>query len=83
MSNKIVWHPPLLFNLGQDYFPVVRILPLTGLAGKRDGREIADTGIEDLNNARVRDKIGLAISRMESLAFRTTFNPVKKLISLA
>jgi repressor of nif and glnA expression len=56
---------------------------LTGLAGKRDGRETADAGIEELSKAWVCGKIGLAISPIESLAFRTTFNPVKKLISLA
>jgi hypothetical protein len=48
---------------------------LTRLVDKRDGRMIIARGIEELGDARVRDKVGLAISRIEILAFRTTFNP--------
>ncbi|MBA4397225.1 MAG: hypothetical protein C0394_07575, partial [Syntrophus sp. (in: bacteria)] len=48
---------------------------LTRLVGKRDGRTITASGVEELAKARVRDKVGLAISRIEILAFRTTFNP--------
>jgi repressor of nif and glnA expression len=48
---------------------------LTKLVGKRDGRLITARGVEELGDARVQDKIGFAISRIESLAFRTTFNP--------
>ena len=48
---------------------------LTRLVNKRDGRMITDRGIGELGEARVRDKVGLAISRIEILAFRTTFNP--------
>jgi repressor of nif and glnA expression len=48
---------------------------LTRLVGKRDGRMITARGIDELGEARVRDKVGLAISRIEILAFRTTFNP--------
>ena len=48
---------------------------LTRLVGRRDGRLITEMGIDEAADARVRDKIGLAISRIESLAFRTTFNP--------
>jgi len=51
---------------------------LTRLAGRRDGRVITKMGIDELNNARVRDKLGLAISRIEVLAFRTTFDPKSK-----
>jgi len=40
----------------------------------RDGRLITDPGIDELRNALVRDKVGFAISRIELLAFRTTFN---------
>jgi repressor of nif and glnA expression len=32
-------------------------------------------GIEEISNARVRDKVGLAISRIEILAFHTSFDP--------
>ena len=48
---------------------------LTRLVNKRDGRMITDRGIGELGEARVRDKVGLAISRIEILAFQTTFNP--------
>jgi HTH-type transcriptional regulator, global nitrogen regulator NrpRI len=51
---------------------------LTELAGRRDGRTITTTGLEELGNARVRDKLSLAISRIEVLAFRTTFDPKKR-----
>jgi len=51
---------------------------LTRLIGNRDGRVITEQGLEELKNARVRDKIGLTITRIENLAFRTTFDPVAK-----
>jgi len=41
----------------------------------RDGRLITNSGIDELRSALVRDKVGLAISRIELLAFRTSFNP--------
>ena len=40
----------------------------------RDGRVITELGIEELKTALVRDKVGFAISRIELLAFRTSFN---------
>jgi repressor of nif and glnA expression len=48
---------------------------VTRLVDKRDGRMITALGIEEIGKARVRDKVGLAISRIEILAFQTTFNP--------
>lgn len=48
---------------------------VTRLVDKRDGRMITTLGIEEIGKARVRDKVGLAISRIEILAFQTTFNP--------
>jgi hypothetical protein len=48
---------------------------LTHLVDQRDGRIITALGIKELGEARVRDKVGLAISRIEILAFRTAFNP--------
>jgi repressor of nif and glnA expression len=48
---------------------------VTRLVGKRDGRLITAMGVDELGKARVRDKVGLAISRIEILAFQTTFNP--------
>lgn len=55
---------------------------LTELAGRRDGRTITVKGLEEIGNARVRDKLSLAISRIEVLAFRTTFDPKKRLGAL-
>ena len=46
---------------------------LTRTAG-RDGRLITQSGIDELGNALVRDKVGFAISRIELLAFRTSFD---------
>lgn len=48
---------------------------LTKLVGKRDGRVITTLGIDEVGKARVKDKVGLAISRIEILAFQTTFDP--------
>jgi repressor of nif and glnA expression len=48
---------------------------LTHLVGRRDGRIITDRGIAEIGNAMVQDKVGLAISRIEIMAYRTTFNP--------
>ena len=50
---------------------------LTRIAG-RDGRLITESGIEELSSALVRDKVGFAISRIELLAFRTSFDGKKR-----
>ena len=44
----------------------------------RDGRLITESGIEELRSALVRDKVGFAISRIELLAFRTSFDWEKR-----
>ncbi len=46
---------------------------LTQLVG-RDGRLITERGIGEMGEALVRDKVGLAIARIELLAFRTNFD---------
>jgi repressor of nif and glnA expression len=46
---------------------------LTELMG-HDGRLITEHGIEELGDALVMDKVGLAFTRIELLAFRTNFN---------
>jgi len=48
---------------------------LTRFVGRRDGRVITPKGVEELRNARVQDKVGYCISRMEILAYKTTFDP--------
>ena len=47
---------------------------LTRLVGRRDGRIITEKGVEELRNARVQDKVGYAISRIEILSYKTTFD---------
>jgi repressor of nif and glnA expression len=44
----------------------------------RDGRLITESGIDELKSALVRDKVGFAISRIELLAFRTSFDREKR-----
>jgi repressor of nif and glnA expression len=51
---------------------------LTRLAGPRDGRVLTELGEEELKNALVRDKVGMAISKIELLAFRTDFDLKKR-----
>ncbi|UCG84433.1 MAG: DUF128 domain-containing protein [Dehalococcoidia bacterium] len=46
---------------------------LTRLVG-RDGRLLTEQGKEELKSALVKDKVGLAISKIELLAFRTDFD---------
>lgn len=51
---------------------------LTQLVGRRDGRVLTERGIEEIGCALVQDKVGLAISRIELLAFRTDFDLDKR-----
>ncbi|MDM8000557.1 MAG: NrpR regulatory domain-containing protein [Dehalococcoidia bacterium] len=47
---------------------------LTQLVGRQDGRQITEKGLSEIRAALVKDKVGLAISRIELLAFHTTFD---------
>jgi len=51
---------------------------LTRLVGRRDGRIVTGPGLDEISDARVQDKIGLSISRIDVLSFKTTFNVKKK-----
>jgi len=51
---------------------------LTRLAGRRDGRVITPLGQRELKQGMVKDKVGFALSRIELLAFRTTFDLEKR-----
>lgn len=51
---------------------------LTRLIGRRDGRLITDHGKDKLSNERTLDKISLNSSRINMLAFKTTFDLSKK-----
>jgi len=50
---------------------------LTRLIGRRDGRLITDRGKDELSHARVQDKVSLCSSRIDMLAFKTTFDFIK------
>jgi hypothetical protein len=54
---------------------------LTKFVGRRDGRIITSLGQDEINNARVQDKVGLSISRIDVLSFKTTFD-LKKMRGL-
>lgn len=47
---------------------------LTQLVNRRDGRIISEQGHEELKRALVNDKVGLAMSKIETLAFHTDFD---------
>ncbi len=47
---------------------------LTQLVGGRDGRTITDKGLQEIKKALVKDKVGYAITKIELLAFRTSFD---------
>lgn len=47
---------------------------LTALVGNQDGRVLTDKGLAEIKNALVKDKVGFAITKIELLAFRTTFD---------
>jgi len=47
---------------------------LTKLVGQRDGRVLTGPGVEELKSALVKDKVGFAISKIELLSFRTSFD---------
>ncbi|HOL58976.1 MAG TPA: NrpR regulatory domain-containing protein [Syntrophales bacterium] len=60
------------------YLKFMDLQGLTKLVDRHDGRMITDHGMTELSHARVKDKVGLSISRIESLAYRTTFDPAKR-----
>ena len=51
---------------------------LTQLVGRRDGRVLTEKGSEEVKSALVKDKVGFAISKIETLAFRTSFDGEKR-----
>ncbi len=51
---------------------------LTYLAGQRDGRVLTEKGLTEVKSALVNDKVGFAISKIETLSFRTTFDREKR-----
>jgi repressor of nif and glnA expression len=51
---------------------------LTELVGRRDGRVLTEKGSEEVKSALVQDKVGFALSKIEMLAFRTSFDFEKR-----
>lgn len=51
---------------------------LTRLVGRRDGRVVTEQGLNEITDARVQDKMGLSISRIDIQSFKTTFQIKKK-----
>ncbi|MDY6916700.1 MAG: NrpR regulatory domain-containing protein [Chloroflexota bacterium] len=51
---------------------------LTRLAGRRDGRVLTELGLKEVSNGLVKDKVGFVTSKIEVLAFRTTFDRGKR-----
>jgi repressor of nif and glnA expression len=47
---------------------------LTKVFGK-EGRKITEKGLEELKNARVSERVGFIISKIETLSYQTTFDP--------
>jgi HTH-type transcriptional regulator, global nitrogen regulator NrpRI len=75
ISRQMQQHGVTLSERGVRYhLKIMDDRGLTRLLGRHDGRLITELGIEEINNARVHDKIGFAISRIEILAFRTSLN---------
>ncbi|OGO23504.1 MAG: hypothetical protein A2144_00025 [Chloroflexi bacterium RBG_16_50_9] len=50
---------------------------LTRSIGRRDGRAITPSGVEELDSALVNDRVGLVMTKMEMLAFKSTFDAGK------
>ena len=79
ISRRMLDHGVTLSERGVRYhLKLMDNRGLTRLIGRHDGRAITEQGIEEINNARVHDKIGFAISRIEILAFRTSLDLDKR-----
>jgi len=50
----------------------------TRKVSRRSGRDITAAGFEELDNARVADKVGFVIEKIEKLAFQSSFDPVSQ-----
>jgi repressor of nif and glnA expression len=51
---------------------------LTRNAGRKDGRLITPSGLNELQNALVGDRVGSAIARIETLAYQISFEPEER-----
>jgi repressor of nif and glnA expression len=46
---------------------------LTRIVGRRDGRSITSSGLEEVNSALVNDRVGLILTRINSIAYQSSF----------
>jgi repressor of nif and glnA expression len=53
---------------------IMDVRGLTELVGNRDGRRITAKGVAEIKKGLVKEKVGLAITRIELLAFHTDFD---------
>ena len=51
---------------------------LTLLVGRKDGRSITKSGIEELDSALISDRVGLVAARISELAYQSSFDPEKR-----
>lgn len=51
---------------------------LTRPVGRKDGRSITKSGIEELDSALISDRVGLAATRISELAYQSSFDPEKR-----
>ena len=52
---------------------------LTCPVGKKDGRSITKSGLEELGSALVSDRVGLMTTKIETLAYQSSFDPEKRI----
>jgi repressor of nif and glnA expression len=51
---------------------------LTRIIGRKDGRLITQSGLNELQNALVGDRVGSAMARIETLAYQISFEPEER-----
>ncbi len=51
---------------------------LTRPVGRKDGRSITKSGIEELDSALISDRVGLVTTRISKLSYQSSFGPEKR-----
>lgn len=75
IAQELIGHGVVLSERAVRYhLKIMDERGLTALMGNQDGRVITEKGIAEIKNALVKDKVGYAITKIELLAFRTTFD---------
>ncbi len=52
---------------------------LTRPVGRKDGKAITESGIEELGSALISDRVGLVTTRISKLAYQSSFDPEKRI----